>query len=116
MLYQEPSHAPSRPSGVTPRGLYSLERRRDQADFHNRVYIAYAGRCRYCRRRSSQLLGTYPDLKMMIADHIMPLGRGGSNETKNGQLFCFFCNLKFGWRARYRQSRGADNPLEGMTE
>jgi len=42
---------------------------------------------------------------MMIADHITPLGIGGSNETKNGQLLCFFCNLKFGWQARYKQAQ-----------
>ena len=104
MLYMAPSTAPTRPDKLTPRGLYSQERRRDQADFHNRVYAAAGGRCKYCGRMRHQLAGAYPDLRQMIADHITPLKLGGSNETKNGQLLCFFCNLKFGWQARYKQA------------
>ena len=104
MLYMEPTTVPSRPKELTPRGLYSREGRRDQASFHKRVYAAAGGRCKYCRRMRHQLLGAYPDLKKMIADHITPLNLGGSNETKNGQLLCFFCNLKFGWQARYKQA------------
>jgi len=104
ILYMEPITAPSRPIKLTPRGLYSKEKRRDQGDFHRRVYAAAGGKCKYCGRTQHQLLGAYPDLKMMIADHITPLKLGGSNETKNGQLLCFFCNLKFGWQSRYRKA------------
>jgi hypothetical protein len=39
---------------------------------------------------------------MLIADHITPKMLGGTDETSNGQTFCFFDNLKYGWRSRYK--------------
>jgi hypothetical protein len=60
-----------------------------------------------CGRRRDELAGVYPDLRQLIADHILPLSKGGSNDPRNGQTLCFFDNLKLGWRARYK-TRGRD--------
>jgi len=96
---------PSRPEGLTPRGLYAREQRRDQAKFHRLVVARDEGKCTKCGRTVNQLTGVYPDLKMLIADHINPLGIGGTNDVSNGQTHCFFCDviLGFGWRSRYKK-------------
>ncbi len=94
------SPLPDRP---TPRGILKREQRRRQAEFHRRVVARDGGKCTKCGRTVFELVGVYPDLKQLIADHILPESRGGTNETSNGQTLCFLHNLSFGWRARYSE-------------
>jgi 5-methylcytosine-specific restriction endonuclease McrA len=102
---------PTRPTPTSPKGLASKEARRDQARFHRQVLAKDGNKCSACGRRREELAGVYPDLQQLIADHILPLSLGGSNNPSNGQTLCFFDNLKFGWRARYK-TRKSDEPQQ----
>ena len=83
--------------------MFARERRKGQAKFHRLIVARDEGKCTKCGRTVDQLTGAYPDLKMLIADHITPVKLGGTDDISNGQTHCFFCDLKFGWRARYRK-------------
>ncbi len=79
-------------------------RRGSQSVFHRKVLDRDGNRCVVCRRSVEQLSGIYPDLKMLIADHIIPVALGGTDDPANGRTLCFFHNGMFGWRARYKKA------------
>lgn len=49
---------------------------------------------------------------MLIADHIAPKKYGGTDDVENGQTHCFFCDLRFGWRARYKKTERVETEEE----
>ena len=75
-----------------PRGIQS-EEARNQSKFRREVFALnkqHYGeiRCERCRRRQRDLV---PD-EQFVADHIIPLVRGGDNNAKlNGQVLCGIC-------------------------
>ncbi|MYS86838.1 HNH endonuclease [Embleya scabrispora] len=57
----------------------------------NAVFFRDRGKCVYCARDLSGLLGTFPNSNY---DHVVPLARGGLNDVTNLQLLCESCNAE----------------------
>jgi len=96
------------PDRPTPKGIERREQRKRQAEFHRRVVARDGGKCVMCGRRLNDLTDVYPDLRMLIADHIVPKILDGGDEVRNGQTLCFFHNLSFGWQARVAEKGGGE--------
>ena len=92
----------STPTPTNPRQVYTYEQRKAQGRFHSLILKKDGYKCVMCGRTKEQLTGSYPDLKMLIADHLNPKSRGGTDTADNGRTLCFMHNLMFGWRARYK--------------
>ena len=56
------------------------------------VYYRDRGRCQYCSRDISGLYSILEDNEKHF-DHIIPLEKGGTNDSTNMQLTCSECNL-----------------------
>jgi len=70
-----------------------LANKRTTGEVNEFVYEYQGGRCRICGRKTRRDFHynhpLYPNV-----DHIIPLGKGGSDELENMQLLCRECNLK----------------------
>lgn len=49
-----------------------------------RIYDCQNGLCAYC--------GQHRNIKYMTVDHIIPLSKGGTDDTENLQCTCKMCN------------------------
>lgn len=70
-----------------PRAEEQKERRRGQAKFRRAVLKRDNYTCMNCGRHLSEL----EEGEFLIADHIIPLSLGGTNDIDNGRTLCSTC-------------------------
>lgn len=68
------------------------------------IYLRDGGICQICKKRVSNKL-RYPHPMSLSLDHIIPLAKSGTHESRNIQLVHLRCNLSKGDRAANDQLR-----------
>lgn len=95
------------PRGVINRYRYELSLHGNDIDkaltIRDAVLQRDAGICQHCGREviTTREIGQSEESQVMVAelfhiDHIVPLARGGTNDSANLQLLCETCNLRKG--------------------